>query len=308
MDPKKALEGFRVEANKSKEKQPMLPLPKKSKQTHKKGNAILIILFATMIGLTTGIGSAFAFGVKEMQPSLLPLDEPTAKSQIDQKEPSEKEQSDKQTAELSPLKPPIDEPTAEKSPIDEPVIEEGKNDYSSTIQKNESTSKESNTQEKPKEEKSVNSQKNADSSPKQEEKTTKNQTPSPSEKESSTSKESPSASSITSQTTKDIPKSNSSEVQQKATSPVQQESADKKTVISKSVSGSIANESDTSTQTNSKSIPSNHVAVNETSDPKTKSGTLPDTAGDDLNHAVASLVIVCFSIAYLLAKKESQPE
>ncbi|WP_028775798.1 hypothetical protein [Shimazuella kribbensis] len=309
MDPKKALEGFRVDALKPKEKQRNLSLPKKSKQTHKKGNAILIILCASLIGLTTGIGSAFAFGVKEMQPSSLPLDEPTAKSHIEQNEPSEETKSDKRTAELSPLKPPIDEPTAKKLPIDEPIIEgEKPDDYSSAIQNKETTSKETNKQDKPKEEKSVNNQTNNHSSSetqgKSDGKASKDQA---SEKKSSTSKE-PTSSSPKATKEKDIPKSSSSDGNQKSTDPVVQKSDEKQTVTSKSVPGSIANESDTSTQTNSKSIPSDHVAVTETSEPKTKSGTLPDTAGDDLNHAVASLVIVCFSIAYLLAKKESQTE
>jgi hypothetical protein len=100
----------------------------------------------------------------------------------------------------------------------------------------------------------------------------------------------------------------SSETQQKSVSVTNENS--KTASVSKENITSSKKDVTSATQTNPKSVPANDVplATDETPDPKTKTGTLPETAGDELNHALACLVVVCFSIAYLLAKKETHPE
>ncbi|MCH5586442.1 hypothetical protein MK805_15985 [Shimazuella sp. AN120528] len=282
MDPNKSLEGFRVDALKPKKE--AIPSPK---QTYKKGNAILIILFASLIGLTTGIGSAFAFGIKEMPPSSSPLDEPSAQSHVDQVEPSIK-QSEIKTSDLSPQKPPIDEPTVKvTSPNDEPI----KKDTPITKHKEEKSkdSEKSNHEKHPNEHKSEPT----------ESKSTSEQKTLPASNQN-TAMTSSKSDNYTSNSTA------SSAGEHKVTASAGNIQTDKQEVQNKSVSGAV----DTKTQTNQKSNSSDKVAVSseETPDPKTKSGTLPETAGNDLNHAVASFVIVCFSIAYLLARKETHPE
>jgi hypothetical protein len=298
MDPKKSLEGFRVDMKQPKKKGRPIP-----KQTYKKGNAILIILFASLIGLTSGIGSAFAFGIKELPPSSSPLDEPSAKS-VDQVEPSMK-QSEIKTSELSPQKPPIDEPTVETAPIDEPITEEEKVKDLPVI-KHEETPSESS--EKSKDDKKNDKQEKAvknNSSTEHKSESTKSKSTSE-HKQKSTTPDLADQQTTTTPSTKTV----SSKGEPKTTVPSGNVQTEKQTVQNKSISGTLSEASDSHTQTNSKSIPADQVAVSseEIPDPKTKQGTLPDTAGNDLNHAVASFVIVCFSIAYLLSRKETHPQ
>lgn len=285
MDPKKSLEGFRVDTS-----QPAKKVRPTSKQTYKKGNAILIILFASLIGLTSGIGSAFAFGIKETPP---PLDEPSAESPVDQVEPSIKK-SEVKTPELSPQKPPIDEPTVETSPIDEPIKEEKAKDIPVIKHEKVETKKSEEDQGTKEADKSGNTDKNhssADYKSQPEQKPTSSSTKS-SHQESTASTSKPAL----------------SEGESQQTVPSESVQSEKQTVQNKAVSGTQPEESE-STQSNSKSISSDQVASSvETPDPQTKPGALPDTAGNELNHAVASLVIVCFSIAYLLARKETHPQ
>jgi hypothetical protein len=286
MDPKKSLEGFRVDTSQPKKK--VKPIPK---QTYKKGNAILIILFASLIGLTSGIGSAFAFGIKEMPP----LDEPSAKSPVDQVEPSIKKQELK-THEFSPQKPPIDEPTVNTSPVDEPEKTEKAKDTPIIKQEKveiKKSKKEQDTKEADKSENTTQNHSSVESKSKSEQKSTSASTI-PTQQETSG----------ISSTTKSA--SSEGESQQTAPKSVQTE---KQTVLNKSVSGTQQEASSKQTQEGTKNHSTDQVSSSvETPDPKTKPGVLPDTAGNDLNHAVASFVIVCFSIAYLLAKKETHPQ
>lgn len=288
MDPKKSLEGFRVDTS-----QPTKKVRSTTKQTYKKGNAILIILFASLIGLTSGIGSAFAFGIKEMPP---PLDEPSAKSPVDQVEPSIKK-SEIKTSELSPQKPPIDEPTVETSPVDEPVKKEEKTKDIPVIKHEEAETKKLEKKQDTKEvDKSEDTNKNHSSA----------EYKSKSEQKSSSASAVPAHQESTASSTS---KPASSEVKSQQTVPSGSGQTEKQTVQNKAVSGTQPETSDTHTQSNSKSSSTDQVASSEeTPDPQTKPGALPDTAGNELNHAVASLVIVCFSIAYLLARKETHPQ
>lgn len=286
MDPKKSLEGFRVETSRPQKKVSRTP-----KQTYKKSNAILIILFASLIGLTSGIGSAFAFGIKEMPP---PLDEPSAESPVDQVEPSIKK-AEVKTPELSPQKPPIDEPTVETSPVEEPVKKEEKVKDPPVIKHEKVESKKLEKQQDTKEiDKSADSKKHSSAEYK-----------SKSEQKSTSAPTIPADQESTVATSISKPASSEGKAQQ--TVPSGQ--TEKQTVHNKAVSGNQPEASDTHTQIDSKSISTDQVASSEeTPDPQTKPGVLPDTAGNDLNHAVASLVIVCFSIAYLLARKETHPQ
>ncbi|MXQ52278.1 hypothetical protein [Shimazuella alba] len=296
MDPKKALEGFRVDAIVQKE----LPSPK---QKSKQSNVILIIFVATMLGLSTGIGSAFAFGTNELQPSQSPLDEPTSKSHLEQKAPLE--ESHPKTSELAPLKPPIDEPIENISPIDEPIKEDviPKNTKQTDSKDTAPKDKEESKTEQHKKEKPV-AEKNTNTSSKPEPKASVPKPVVP-DKKPETSKSVSTSQQSSTGAPKDNKQSSSSSMDQKQKSTSVSKETGKSVIVSKGES-----DASTSTQSNSKSIPPNDVAVGseETPDPKTKPGKLPDTAGDELNHALACLVLVCFSIAYLLAKKETHPE
>jgi cell division protein FtsN len=276
MNPKKILEGFRVDPSESK------MLPKTKRNMYKKGNAFVVILFASLLGLMTGISSAFAFGIKELPPTSTPLDEPKAEYHTEQKEKTV-QPIEKQISELAPLHPPLDEPTTkQKKEVDQ---------SEQVIQAKSQELVEHKEQPKEKEQSKANTQQEPAKQPKVTEHSSQSQHHQSKQNEHKTT--SNDAGVVLSQSKPDA-----------ATPPiasVKLEKPSKKTSIIKD--DSPTPEPDIQPEQEKVS-----ASETETPKPKTKSGILPETAGDDLNHALASFVVVCFSIAYLLAKKETRPE
>jgi hypothetical protein len=282
MDPKKELEAFRVEEVRQKK-----PIPK---QKYNQGNAILIIMFAIMLGLTTGVGSAFAFGMKEVQPSRFPLDEPSAKLKLEVRVPEIKAN----TTELSPLKPPIDQPTVEEKA---PIVQE-------TQRVKEQLEREQSNQEvQPvKETPPVSTEKPITEpiiKPSTTERNDKASTSKPIDKGSIskpiTKRSTPvhQASETPSQPVDKTKKHTESTKKKVNSTPIHYSSTPEKQEPMKS-----ENPNDTNPT---------QVTRHKTPDPKTMPGTLPDTAGNYLNHAVAGFIIVCCGTAYFLVRRENHP-
>jgi hypothetical protein len=290
MDPKKELEAFRVEEVRQKK---LIP-----KQKYNQGNAILIIMFAIMLGLTTGVGSAFAFGMKEVQPSRFPLDEPSAKPKLEVRVPEIKVN----TTELSPLKPPIDQPTVEeKAPI---VIETQRVKEQPEREHSKENNTRSNQEVQPVKEKPTVSTDEPITEPTTEpidkgstpELISKGSTPELISKRSNP---------------KPIDKG-STPVHQASETPTQPVDKTKKQTEStkKKVNSAPIHYSSTPDKQEPKSpnnTNSTQVTRHETPDPKTKQGTLPDTAGNYLNHALVGFIIVCCGTAYFLVRRENHP-
>jgi hypothetical protein len=290
MNPRKMLEGFRVDPTESKK------LPNSNRNMYKKGNAFVIILFATILGLMTGISSAFAYGIKELPPISTPLDEPKAEYKVNHQQEKPVQPAEKQISELPPLQPPIDEPTIKQSKQkkEEEQVKQVKQAKShEQVEKTDQPKK----KEQPKVSKETEQKKHKEQSKHQEQKKEQPKVsehspkpkinPQPEQKEHKTSKGS------------EVVLSQSKPAA--VTPPIASVKLEKPSKKVSAAEESPAQATETQPE-------QDKATTSETPTPTTKPGKLPDTAGDDLNHALASFIIVCFSIAYLLAKKETRPE
>lgn len=293
MDPKQVLEAFRVDEIK--------PTPVKKKTKSLKKNTFLLILLATILGLSTGVSSAFAIGLPDVAPMQTPLDQPASKAKVVVQTPSISIPAG--TSELSPLKPPLDQPAVEEqgsTPIaNESVHEKPVDESNKPVVKHQENKKKSDTDVQIS---TAIPSNNMSTTQKEQQQPTNENTTQPKQEKG----------------TNPVNENNQSTVHSVKVNPIVE------SVHQNSAANKAPNEKPivhhTSIATNpvpQKQIPTIHhttpklpsvsVVKNESPDPSTQQGTLPHTADNDLNHAVICFALVCLSIAYLLSRREYHP-
>ncbi len=143
-DPKRVLESLRIE-----EEDPLLNhRPRKFRQRKNELNQVsstAILSLCLVTGMSTGMGSAFANTIDDNSTGHIPLDEPPSKVQLDTNvELPQMQSSQTNSSELTPSKPPLDEPAATNNPK-QPTKEPAKSKEENHQEKNKTTTNQAHT-------------------------------------------------------------------------------------------------------------------------------------------------------------------